>query len=404
MNTKPSLIATVSTRLNNTFGKKATFSKNTALVKKQLSASLLSALLASVAGHAQAAQLSEKEAHLIPIAALTASGDLTQLETALNEGLDAGLTVNEIKEVLVHSYPYTGFPRALNGINTFMSVMEERQNQGIVDIQGETASPMPEDFDVTAYGHQTRNALVGRDISNRDSGYAAFTPVIDEYLVDHLFGDVFYRNVLSHQERELATISMLSAMQGTEPQLRSHLGIAMRMGYDDEQITQFEDILRTQVSTVSADRAASTVLATTGDASAAAAIKAIDVTPKASAQAAPTSNFTGQVAIRERFASNVPDSYGGGIVDFSAGARTNWHTHPMGQTLVITEGTGWVQSEGESIREVNVGDVVWIPANERHWHGATPETAMSHVAVSQPLNGKTVEWMEAVTDAQYLGE
>lgn len=197
---------------------------------------------------------------------------------------------------------------------------------------------------------------------------------------------------------------MLSAMQGTEPQLRSHLGIAMRMGYDDEQITQFEDILRTQVSTVSADRAASTVLATTGDASAAAAIKAIDVTPKASAQAAPTSNFTGQVAIRERFASNVPDSYGGGIVDFSAGARTNWHTHPMGQTLVITEGTGWVQSEGESIREVNVGDVVWIPANERHWHGATPETAMSHVAVSQPLNGKTVEWMEAVTDAQYLGE
>jgi quercetin dioxygenase-like cupin family protein len=90
-----------------------------------------------------------------------------------------------------------------------------------------------------------------------------------------------------------------------------------------------------------------------------------------------------------------------GSVTFEPGARTAWHTHPLGQTLIITAGLGWVQTEGGQIEEVRPGDVVWFPPGEKHWHGATPTTAMTHIAVQESLNGKNVDWMEKVSDAQY---
>jgi quercetin dioxygenase-like cupin family protein len=90
-----------------------------------------------------------------------------------------------------------------------------------------------------------------------------------------------------------------------------------------------------------------------------------------------------------------------GSVTFEPGARTAWHTHPLGQTLIITAGLGWVQTEGGQIEEVRPGDVVWFPPGEKHWHGATPNTAMTHTAVQESLNGKNVDWMEKVSDAQY---
>lgn len=90
-----------------------------------------------------------------------------------------------------------------------------------------------------------------------------------------------------------------------------------------------------------------------------------------------------------------------GSVTFEPGARTAWHTHPLGQTLIITAGLGWVQTEGGQIEEVRPGDVVWFPPGEKHWHGATPATAMTHIAVQESLNGKNVDWMEKVSDAQY---
>jgi quercetin dioxygenase-like cupin family protein len=90
-----------------------------------------------------------------------------------------------------------------------------------------------------------------------------------------------------------------------------------------------------------------------------------------------------------------------GSVTFEPGARTAWHTHPLGQTLIITAGLGWVQTEGGSIEEVRPGDVVWFPPGEKHWHGATPTTAMTHIAVQEALNGKNVDWMEKVSDVQY---
>jgi quercetin dioxygenase-like cupin family protein len=117
----------------------------------------------------------------------------------------------------------------------------------------------------------------------------------------------------------------------------------------------------------------------------------------------PAENFTGAVRVDSPFRGTAPARIGGATVTFEPGARTAWHTHPLGQTLIITAGVGWVQSEGRPREEVRPGDIVWIPAGDKHWHGATATTGMSHIAISEALDGKTVDWMEQVTDAQYGG-
>jgi quercetin dioxygenase-like cupin family protein len=111
--------------------------------------------------------------------------------------------------------------------------------------------------------------------------------------------------------------------------------------------------------------------------------------------------FTGAVRIDTPFKSSAPARIGGAFVTFEPGARTAWHTHPLGQTLIVTSGCGWVQKQGGPKEEIRPGDVVWIPSGEKHWHGATATTAMTHIAIAEALDGKTVEWMEKVSDEQY---
>jgi quercetin dioxygenase-like cupin family protein len=115
----------------------------------------------------------------------------------------------------------------------------------------------------------------------------------------------------------------------------------------------------------------------------------------------PAEYFTGTVRIDPLFQAADPARVSGSSVTFEPGARTAWHTHPLGQTLIVTFGLGWVQSEGGPIEEVRPGDVVWFPPDEKHWHGATPATAMTHIAIQEALNGKNVDWLEKVSDAQY---
>ena len=115
----------------------------------------------------------------------------------------------------------------------------------------------------------------------------------------------------------------------------------------------------------------------------------------------PATTFTGTVRVDRLFERRAPGRAGGSAVTFEPGARTHWHTHPLGQTLVVTFGRGWVQREGGPVEEVQAGDVVQIPAGARHWHGATATTAMTHIAITESLDGKAVEWMEAVPEAAY---
>jgi quercetin dioxygenase-like cupin family protein len=112
-------------------------------------------------------------------------------------------------------------------------------------------------------------------------------------------------------------------------------------------------------------------------------------------------NFTGNVRVDSRFKGTEPATIGGGLVSFEPGARTNWHTHPLGQTLYVTAGVGLVQHWGGEIKEIRPGDVVWIPPGLKHWHGAAPTVGMSHLAFSEAKNGVSVEWLEKVGDEQY---
>ena len=116
---------------------------------------------------------------------------------------------------------------------------------------------------------------------------------------------------------------------------------------------------------------------------------------------APEEYFTGAVRVDPLFQAPDPARVSGGSVTFEPGARTAWHTHPLGQTLIITSGLGWVQREGGPVEEIRPGDVVWFAPGEKHWHGASPTTAMSHIAVQEKLDGKAVDWMEHVSDEQY---
>jgi quercetin dioxygenase-like cupin family protein len=115
----------------------------------------------------------------------------------------------------------------------------------------------------------------------------------------------------------------------------------------------------------------------------------------------PTDYFTGTVRIDPLFDANDPSRAAANTVTFEPGARTAWHTHPLGQTLIITAGCGWVQQEGGAVEEVHPGDVVWFPPNVKHWHGAAATTAMTHVAIQEKLDGSAVTWLEKVTDEQY---
>ena len=112
-------------------------------------------------------------------------------------------------------------------------------------------------------------------------------------------------------------------------------------------------------------------------------------------------NFTGSVRVDDRFQGTEPSCIGGGTVTFAPGARTAWHTHPLGQTLIVTAGIGLVQHWDGPVRQIRPGDGVWIPPGVKHWYGATPTNGMSHIAFSEALDGKTVDWMEHVTDEQY---
>ena len=115
----------------------------------------------------------------------------------------------------------------------------------------------------------------------------------------------------------------------------------------------------------------------------------------------PSDWFTGTVRIDPLFQANAPARAAGASVTFEPGARTAWHTHPLGQTLIVIAGCGWVQREDGPIEEIYSGDVIWFSPGEKHWHGATPTTAMTHIAIQENLDGKVVEWMEKVTDDQY---
>ena len=196
--------------------------------------------------------LNARQKSIVTIAAFTANGDLQNLETALNEGLDAGLTINEIKEILVQMYAYCGFPRSLNGINTFIGVLEEREQKGIKDEPGKEPGPMPANKSSIELGTEIQTRLIGAPATGK---YITFAPAIDQFLKGHLFGDIFGRDNLDFQSREIATISALANMEGVNPQLQSHFIAGFNVGLTEAQMRTLISVLEAKVGKKQADNA-----------------------------------------------------------------------------------------------------------------------------------------------------
>lgn len=199
-----------------------------------------------------AAALNEHQQSMAAIAALTATGNMAQLKTTLNTGLDAGLTVNEIKEALVQLYAYCGFPRSLNAINTLMSVVEERKAKGVKDVEGKDAAPIAT-ADKYETGKRTLQQLTGKEEKGPKTGANAFAPVIDTFLKEHLFADIFSRDVLNHRQREFVTISALAAMPGVEPQLQAHIAMGRNTGVTEAQLKELAPLIEKYVGRLQAN-------------------------------------------------------------------------------------------------------------------------------------------------------
>lgn len=166
-------------------------------------------LLATSFSPSASAELTDREASIVPIAAFTANGNQEQLKKALAKGLDKGLTVNEIKAVLEQMYAYTGFPRSLTALGVYVKLLNERKAAGLKDTLGREPTPLPQGIDLHQIGTKTQTELVGRPVAGP---VYTFSPNIDTYLKDHLFGAIFANDVLNRRERELATVSALAAL------------------------------------------------------------------------------------------------------------------------------------------------------------------------------------------------
>lgn len=352
--------------------------------------------------------LNDKQRAVIPVAAFSANGDRMRLDVALNEGLDAGLTINELKEILVQLYAYAGFPRSLNALGALMRVLEQRSQKGINDEAGKAASPIPDGWNNLEGGTDNQTRLVGQPVSGP---LFEFAPVIDRFLKSHLFGDIFQRDVLDWQTRELATISALAALSGVNSQLKSHYSMSLQTGLTTEQLWDFVEVLKLKCGTDIAANA-STVL--------------LEVIPQTHNGSVPTLSANGD-KMNEQFDGNgifpkgekneayaqyfqgtsylnmlSTEGVNIGNVVFEPGCRNHWHIHHKGgQILLVTGGRGWYQEWNQPARQLTAGDVVNIPAGVKHWHGAAQDSWFAHLAVAVPAEGSSNEWLEPVSDQDY---
>lgn len=192
--------------------------------------------------HTVSETLSARQQSIPLMAASMAASQMDKLNSALNQGLDAGITINEAKEILVQLYAYTGFPRSLNALNELMKVVEARKQRGIEDMEGkEPVSPVPAGDELLQVGTANQTKISGAPVQGP---LFDFAPVINQFLQTHLFGDIFARDNLDWQSRELATVGALAATPGVEAQLLSHIRASMRVGLTASQLRQLAEVLR----------------------------------------------------------------------------------------------------------------------------------------------------------------
>lgn len=187
--------------------------------------------------------LTAREQAIVTVASYTGNGDLEHLKPAFVQALEAGMTINEINEVLIHAYAYCGFPRSLRAIQTFIEVVDERKAAGINDTVGREASAVTDNRSRYERGRGVLAEISGASVDAPKAGYAVFAPTIERFLKEHLFADLFERDLLTYQERELATVSILAGVGGVEPMFRSHAAICLHLGVTPEQLSTLLNIV-----------------------------------------------------------------------------------------------------------------------------------------------------------------
>ncbi len=317
--------------------------------------------------------LTAKELAIVDLSAAVARGDQTALSNALNTGFDAGLTLNEAKELVGQLYAYCGFPRALNAATTLMKVAAEKK-----PAEGRGPNPPPAGKALD-YGTANQTKLCGTPVKG---ALFDFHPQLDEYLKAHLFGDIFARDNLDWRTREIATVAALAARPETEPQMKAHIAIAKNNGVTDAQAAEI--VARVQrpadPSRLPADWSP---------------------IPVGQPNDAYAKYFIGRSYLHKLTLDQVP-AFG---VTFEPGCRNNWHIHHAktggGQILIVTAGEGYYQEWGKPARRIRKGDTVNIPAGIKHWHGAAPDCWFQHIALEVPGTEQSNEWLEAVDEKAY---
>lgn len=187
--------------------------------------------------------LTAREQAIVAVASYTGKGDLEHLKPAFAQALEAGMTINEINEVLIHAYAYCGFPRSLRAIQTFMQVVDERKADGINDPVGREASAIKDNRSRYERGRDVLAEISGTPADAPKAGYAVFAPTIERFLKEHLFADLFERDLLTYRERELATVSILAGVGGVEPMAYGHMSICLHLGITPEQLSALLNIV-----------------------------------------------------------------------------------------------------------------------------------------------------------------
>lgn len=191
--------------------------------------------------------LTAREQAIVAVASYTGKGDLEHLKPALSQALEAGMTVNQVNEVLIHAYAYCGFPRSLRAIQTFMQVVDERKARGIDDPVGQEATVIENDRSRYERGRDILAEISGISVDAPKAGYAVFAPTVERFLKEHLFADLFERDLLTYRERELTTVSVLAGVGGVEPMASGHMAICLHLGITAEQLSALFDIVETNL-------------------------------------------------------------------------------------------------------------------------------------------------------------
>lgn len=336
-------------------------------------------------------ELGPRDRSMVTVAALIAGGHTQQMTGHFNRALDNGVKPSEIAAVITHLAFYSGWPRAVSAIGVAKEVFDKR---GIATDKLTLGPSELLPFDQAADAPRA---------SAVEAQMGPTAPALARYTNDVLFGDLWRRPDLAPRDRSLVTVTALIAA-GQVDQLLFHLDRGMTNGLTRTEISETITHLAFYTGwprAVSAVPVARKVFEARDAAPRKSMILEILRQGSRPPTTGPADNFIGSVSVDQRFQRSDPARVGGGIVTFQPGARTAWHTHPLGQTLIVTAGTGWVQLEGGPVEEIRTGDVIFIPPKTRHWHGATATTPMTHLAIAEALDGKVVDWMEQVSEEQY---